>query len=397
MRGRNRESHLGPGEKLISVVLLLVGLVLNYCQLARAAIPHVMAGAAVLLDAPSATVLYAKEPYTRRAPASTTKILTGLVVIEQGNLTDLVTVSRRAGYTEGSTAYLRPGETISLENLLYGALLSSGNDACAAMAEHIAGTEAIFVELLNQRAKALGAWDSNFRNPHGLPEPGHYTTAYDLALIARCALRNRKFGEIVRRKRKIIREEGTDWKRYFDSTNQLLWDYKGADGVKTGTTSEAGPCLVASATRGGRQLIAVVLNSGDRWGDSIRLLDYGFDDFVLHRLAKQGEAVGEVGVAGGMTDVVPLIPGRDLNLVLPMGTEGELKPSLEIRKNLRAPIERGEEVGEIRAVLNGEVIKKVPLLAGAPVQKRTYLRIFLFRIYLPLLRFFNAPGSSPVH
>ena len=386
MKVRTWKSYLRSWEKSVGIVLLLVGLVFYFCPPARGAVPQVTASAAILLDASSGTILYAKEPYTRRAPASTTKILTGLLVIEQGNLDDMVIVSRRAGYTEGSTAYLRPGERISLENLLYGALLSSGNDACAAMAEHIAGTEAIFVEMLNQRAKALGAWDSNFRNPHGLPEPGHYTTAYDLALIARCALRNSKFREIVRRKRKVIREEGTDWEHYFDSTNQLLWDYKGADGVKTGTTREAGPCLVASATRGGRQLIAVVLNSGDRWDDSVRLLDHGFDDFILHRLANQGEKVGDVEVAAGMANRVFLTSARDLNIVLPVGAGGELESIIEARKGLTAPIKQGEEVGEIRAVLDGEVIKRVPLLAGVAVQRRTFFRTFLLRIYLPLLR-----------
>ncbi len=373
-------------EKTGDIVLLLAGIVLCTTAPVRADVPYITASAAVLLDAPSGTVLYAREPYTRRAPASTTKMLTGLLVLEQGNLTDMVTVSTRAGYTEGSSAYLRPGEKISLENLLYGALLSSGNDACVAMAEHLAGTEAIFVEMLNQRAKAMGAWDSHFRNPHGLPQPGHYTTAYDLSLIARCALRNRKFQEIVRRKRKTIREEGTDWKRYFDSTNQLLWDYKGADGVKTGTTGEAGPCLVASATRDGRQLITVVLNSGDRWGDSIRLLDYGFDDFVLHRLARQGDKVGVADVDAGITDKVSLLPARDLNIVLPQGAAKGLKV-IGVKKDwLAAPIEQGEEVGEVRAVLAGQVVKKVPLVAGVGVQRRTFLRTFILRIYLPLLR-----------
>ena len=262
------------------------------------------------------------------------------------------------------------------------------------MAEHIAGTEAIFVEMLNRRAKALGAWDSNFRNPHGLPQGGHYTTAHDLALMARQALRNGKFRDIVRKKSRVILEEETGWKRYFASTNQLLWDYRGADGVKTGTTSEAGPCLVASATRGGRQLIAVVLNSADRWGDSSRLLDHGFADYTLHRLAKQGERVGEVGVAAGMTDLLPLIPGRDLNLTLPRGQGGEVESVIVVRENLTAPIAQGEKVGEIRAVLAGEVIRRVPLLAEVQVQKRTLLRTFLLRVYLPFLCFLSNHGPG---
>ncbi|MFY9417442.1 MAG: D-alanyl-D-alanine carboxypeptidase family protein, partial [bacterium] len=264
-------------------------------------------------------------------------------------------------------------------------LLPSGNDACVAIAEHLCGREEIFVELMNHKAKAIGAWDTNFRNSHGLHEPGHYTTAYDLALLARYALQNRKFQEIVRRKRRVVEVEGEGWQRYFSSTNQLLWEYEGADGVKTGTTLEAGPCLVASATREGRQLISVVLNSADRWGDSVRLLDYGFNEFSLLSLAKQGERAGEARVVGGLVDRVPLVPARDLNVVVPRDKGRKLERVVEIRENLTAPLGAGEVVGEIRAVLEGETIEKVPLIAAAQVPRWTLGRALLLKVYLPLL------------
>ncbi|MGI6143271.1 MAG: D-alanyl-D-alanine carboxypeptidase family protein [bacterium] len=375
-----------PGKRNLLLATLMLAVILLNSLPAYAGPPLVTASAAVLMDARTGTVLYAKEPYTKRAPASTTKILTGLLAIELGDLQDIVVISKKAGYTEGSTAELKPGERIRLEALLHGALLPSGNDACVAIAEHLCGSEAIFVELMNHKAKAIGAWDTNFRNPHGLHEPGHYTTAYDLALIARYALQNRKFQEIVRRKRRVVKPEGEGWHHYFASTNQLLWEYEGADGVKTGTTLEAGPCLVASATREGRQLISVVLNSNDRWGDSVRLLDYGFNDFSLLSLAKQGERVGEARVTGGVLDRVPIVPVRDLNVIVPREKRGEVERVVDLRKDLAAPLKEGEVVGEIKAILGGEIIEKVSLIATVEVPRRTIMGVILLKLYLPLLR-----------
>ena len=374
-----------PGKRLFWIAIFLLVIIFLNTLPVCAGPPPVTASAAVLMDARTGTLLYAKEPYTKRAPASTTKILTGVLAIELGDLQDVVVISNKAGCTEGSTAELRPGDRIRLEDLLHGALLPSGNDACVAIAEHLCGREEIFVELMNHKAKAIGAWDTNFRNSHGLHEPGHYTTAYDLALLARYALQNRKFQEIVRRKRRVVEVEGEGWQRYFSSTNQLLWEYEGADGVKTGTTLEAGPCLVASATREGRQLISVVLNSADRWGDSVCLLDYGFNEFSLLSLAKQGERAGEARVVGGLVDRVPLVPARDLNVVVPRDKGRKLERVVEIRENLTAPLGAGEVVGEIRAVLEGETIEKVPLIAAAQVPRWTLGRALLLKVYLPLL------------
>jgi len=372
-------------ERLFWIAIFLPVIIFLNTLPVCASPPPVTASAAVLMDAKTGTVLYAKEAYTKRAPASTTKILTGVLAIELGDLQDIVVISKKAGYTEGSTAELRPGERIKLEDLLHGALLPSGNDACVAIAEHLCGREEIFVELMNHKAKAIGAWDTNFRNPHGLHEPGHYTTAYDLALIARYALQNRKFQEIVRRKRRVVEGEDEGWHHYFANTNQLLWEYEGADGVKTGTTMEAGPCLVASATREGRQLISVVLNSADRWGDSVRLLDYGFNSFSLLSLARQGERVGEARVRGGMVDLVPLVPARDLHVVVPREKGGKLERVIAVREDLAAPLAAGEVVGEIRAVLEGETLEKVPLIAAVQVPRWTLGRALFLKLYLSLL------------
>ncbi|MGB9826330.1 MAG: D-alanyl-D-alanine carboxypeptidase family protein, partial [Desulfofundulus sp.] len=208
--------------------------------------PRVTADAAVLMDATTGQVLYAKNAHQPRPPASTTKILTALLAIEGGKLDQVVTVSPGAAAVGESSMHLFPGQHLTLEQLLYGALLRSGNDACVAIAEHIAGSEANFVLLMNQKARQLGARDSHFCNPHGLPARGHLSSAYDLALLTRYALKNPTFKSLV-----STRYHGFStppWGEYhLHNTNRLLWSYQGADGVKTGTTSEAGMCLVASA------------------------------------------------------------------------------------------------------------------------------------------------------
>ncbi len=238
--------------------------------------PTVTADAAVLMDACTGQILYDKNAGLRMPPASTTKIMTALLALEGGELGQVVTVSPEAASVGEASLELRAGEKLTLEELLYGAMLRSGNDACVAIAEHIAGTESNFVLLMNQKAKMIGANDTGFKNTNGLPAAGHYSTARDLAVITCYALKNPTFQKIVSTRGKLIGRQG---ERYLNNTNRLLWSYAWANGVKTGTTNEAGHCLVASARRGDTQLISVVLHSDDRWADSIKLLDYGFDSF----------------------------------------------------------------------------------------------------------------------
>jgi D-alanyl-D-alanine carboxypeptidase (penicillin-binding protein 5/6) len=357
------------------VVLLLVILLLIATLPVGASGPAVSADAAFLMDAQTGTALYAKDAYTRRPPASTTKIMVGIVALEIGNLRDVVTISRRAAYTEGSSMYLKEGENVTLEDLIYGALMQSGNDACVAIGEHLCGSEDVYVELMNRKAQAIGAWDTNFKNPHGLPADGHYSTAFDLALLARYALRNEKFQEIVKTKIKTVAREDEVWGNVIQSTNSLLWDYEGADGVKTGTTAEAGQCLVASATRGGRQLIAVVLNSSDRWVDAVSLLDYGFQSSILLSFGKMGDQVTQVEVAQGKEEKVDLVLARDLDVVVAKEKVEQLKQVLVLNESLAvAPLQQGEVLGEMQVHLEGKVMKRVALVAAKEVQKRSFLQ-----------------------
>lgn len=239
------------------------------------------AESAVLMDFTTGQVLYQKNARTRRAPASTTKILTAIIAIEKGKLQQRIIASPRAARADGSSIYLRAGESHSLQALLYGILLNSGNDAAIAVAENLAGSEKEFARWMTVKASEIGAVDSHFINCSGLPAKEHYSTAYDLAMIARYALRNPIFADMVKTKRKSFRRPGNPCEQLFMNHNKLLWRYQYADGVKTGYTLEAGRCLVSSATKDGRRLIVVVLKSKNIYGDSIRLLDYGFDNYQL--------------------------------------------------------------------------------------------------------------------
>lgn len=337
--------------------------------------PGVYAGAAILVEEVSGMILYAKNEHQRRAPASTTKILTAIVALEKGNLDDIVTVSRRAARTRGSTMWLKTGDRLTLKELLEGLMLCSGNDAGVAVAEHIAGSERNFARMMNRKAKEIGALNSNFQNPHGLRAAAHYTTAYDLARLTCYALHNPEFSRLV-----AAREEAVEWyqgekTRKVRNTNRLLWSFAGADGVKTGTTVEAGYCLVASATRDGRRFISVVLHSPDRWGESSRLLEYGFNNFTLKLLASPEIALGQIKTAGGRPCEVPVYPRRPLMVVIPKGEEAHAEKRISLRQDkLTPPVKPGTVAGEVMFFFRGEKVSGVDLIIRERVEKDWWWR-----------------------
>jgi D-alanyl-D-alanine carboxypeptidase (penicillin-binding protein 5/6) len=274
------------------------------------------AGSAILLDYTTGQILYGKNAFVRRPPASTTKILTSIIAIEKGNLQQTVTASKTAARADGSSIYLRAGETHSLAELLYGILLNSGNDASIAVAENLAGSELKFAEWMTAKAGQIGAVDSHFRNCNGLPAKDHYSTAYDLAIIARYALRNPVFADMVKTKRKLIQWPGNSGERILINHNKLLWRYPYADGVKTGYTEEAGGCLVSSASKAGHRLIAVVLKSKDIYGDSTKLFDYGFDNYQLLTTVTPFRTSMKINIAEAYLPQVPLALHRVINPVI---------------------------------------------------------------------------------
>jgi len=248
-----------------------------------------------LIDVESGRILYSEDGDTEMRIASLTKIMTAIVAIENGNLSDIVTVSKRAAGKEGSSIYLQVGEKMSLTHLLYGLMLRSGNDAATAIAEHVGGSEAGFVLLMNKKAEELGLRHTQFKNPHGLDEEGHYSSPNDLAIMTAYALKNKVFAEIVKTKDKQVPNPHEKWNYSWHNKNKMLFMYEGADGVKTGYTKKAFRCLVSSATREGQQLVAVTINDGDDWRDHKHLLDWGFKYYPLHTIAKKKEEVKGTG------------------------------------------------------------------------------------------------------
>ena len=241
----------------------------------QAAVVEVTAEAAIVMDADSGEVICELDAYSHRPPASLTKVMTAILALEKGELDKTCLVSKEAATTGESHIGFLTGDELTLENLLYGALLRSGNDACVAIAENVGDDAEQFVAMMNLKAKLLGCKDTHFTNTNGLPDEEHYSTCYDLALISRYALQNEMFAEIVSTKSYTMQ-----WldgrKKMINNTNRLLSSYEGAVGVKTGTTDAAGQCLIAAAERDGKCYIAVVLKSQDRFGDCTKLLDYAF-------------------------------------------------------------------------------------------------------------------------
>lgn len=279
---------------LVSVLLLILyGSIQQYPRASarEAPYPDNHAAAAALIDVASGRVLYSKRGDESMRIASLTKIMTAIVAIEHGRLSDKVQISSRAAGKEGSSIYLRAGEWMTLENLLYGLMLRSGNDSAVAIAEHVGGTVEGFAYLMNRKAEEIGLTHTRFANPHGLDEPEHYSTANDLAKLSAYALHNEAFRSIVRTKTRTAPNPNDPWDYRWVNKNKMLALYEGADGVKTGYTKKALRCLVSSATRGGQQLVAVTLNDGDDWADHRRLLDYGFANYPLTTVIAAGDPI----------------------------------------------------------------------------------------------------------
>lgn len=345
--------------------------------------PPINAKAAILLDAKTGQVLYDKKSSLRCAPASTTKILTAIIALESGRLDDEVKVSTRAAGTGGSSMYLYAGQTITIRELLTGLMLRSGNDAAVAIAEHLAGSTEEFVNLMNRKAHQLGAYNSHFRNPNGLSAPGHYSTAFDLAWMSRYALANPAFAEIVSTKETSIEwldRKGHSHDKSLRNTNKLLWMLEDADGVKTGTTGEAGPCLVSSATRGNQKLIAVVLHDHSRWFDSMKLLKYGFDNFELYEYAEQNAVLSALAVEKGTYETIDAIVASPAALVVGADDCQHVTVEVDLPEKIKAPVYKGQKVGEIVFYVHDKAVKTVDLIASQEVPEKTLTRSFFNRL-----------------
>ncbi|RJQ27325.1 MAG: D-alanyl-D-alanine carboxypeptidase [Peptococcaceae bacterium] len=353
---------------------VLLVLCLNFYGSAVAqAVPEVTAGAAVLMDAESGQVYFAKNAEKRHYPASLTKVMTAVVGLESGNLEETVTVNKTE--SEGTVIDLQTGDKLTLEELLKAALVCSANDATVAIAEHVGGIYDNFIHMMNVKAKALGAFNSHYTNTNGLHDPGHYCTAYDMALISRYALHNPQFAGLVQTRETTIKWRHPERKLTVLNSNRLLFSaYPGINGVKTGTTAMAGNCLIASATRNGKQLIAVVLSSADRYYDARVLLDYGFEEIRPVIILSAGEPVTTMAIQEGETFTVGVTVKNDLELYLSEKDIACLERKIYLPKVIRAPVQKGETLGYVAYYLGGQELGRSDLVAGRQVRRAAWYR-----------------------
>ncbi|HHW43269.1 MAG TPA: D-alanyl-D-alanine carboxypeptidase [Desulfotomaculum sp.] len=385
-------------HRLWTSLLVFLFILSSFAGAARAASPPQTTGEAVLLmDLRNGQVLYEKEGHRPMYPASTTKMLTAIIALEKSRLDEMVTVPREATLVDGSAIGLQEGEKLTMEDLLYALLLPSANDAAVTIACHIAGSVPAFADLMNEKAREIGARESHFVNSSGLHDPQHYVTAYDLALIARYAMNNPTFRTIVSTSMREIKRPLADRSKgvpqeHLWNINRLLHRYEGVTGVKTGYTSEAGSCLVGSAARNGRELLAVVLHSQGMavYNDAAALLDYGFSGFKPVQLVRGGQPVSSFTVKYGATTVQALA-GGDFYLDFPVGEQPSIQQKAVPRTDLQAPLSAGQKVGELLFVDSRDrELGKVDLVAAGPVGvKLTHRWTFRFGVALLILLAFG--------
>ena len=323
------------------------------------------AKAACILEMKTGRVLFESNMHARLPMASTTKVMTALLAIELGDLNAKVTCPQSAYGVPGTSIYLQQGETLTLEQMLKGLMLSSGNDAAVAIAEHIGGSTAQFVAMMNERAKQIGAVNTHFANPHGLPDDTHYTTAYDLALISREAMQNDVLRALVSTKSADIPWEGRTYNRHLKNKNRLLSDYDGATGVKTGYTSKAGRCLVFGAMRDGLELVGVVLGCYDWFDEAARLMDGCFDTYTMARVLAPAMSAGRLCVTGGQQDSVGLCVMQEMSVPLRTGEAAQIV--LDVPQSVSAPIYPGKHIGTATLVLGGKVYGQCEVVASERV------------------------------
>lgn len=330
-------------------------------------LPAVRATAVVLIDGRTGQILYSRSPHLQWPPASTTKMLTALLVVESLPDDREVIISARASRSrEGRAIGLEAGERWRVGELLKVMMLHSANDASVALAEAVAGSVEAFAEMMNAKAIALGARESHFVVPHGLEDPAHYSTVFDLALIARAALQQKRIADVVRLRTWELVRPGQRT-RLLVNSNRLLWRYPYADGVKTGWIPQSGHCLVASATRDGRKLIAVVLDDKRPFTDAAALLAYGFSHFRLAQVAKAGQVLATMPISNGAVPLVAKVP-QDVFVAVP--SEATVAQKVELANEI-APIRRASIVGRVVYTSEGEIVAAAPLVADYPVPSAT--------------------------
>lgn len=334
----------------------------------------------VLAEAETGQVLYSQNPDERVAIASVTKIMTLLIAAEEmkaGRLSmeDSVTASHNAFLMDGSVIWLNEGEKMSVYDIVRSIVISSANDACVALAEHIGGSEKTFVDRMNKRASELGMKDTHFVNCTGLDAEGHFSTASDVAKMAAELREYDYYDEFLLTRLTYVRE-GTERETQLLNTNKLLY-YDGITGLKTGTTDNAGYCFTATARRNGMELVAVILGAETdegRFEIAEELLDYGFGGFELFSPRFDSKELSDVSVSGGVAKTVPVLPQGGLRCLIPKGRSGEVTYLYNIKQTVSAPLEKGDGAGKIIVLLGDETLFVVPVTVTRDVEELTFLK-----------------------
>lgn len=359
-------------------VLLICSIILTVFAMPAAAgeikAPNIAAQGAILIDFESGRTLWGKNADAPMAMASTTKIMTAVLALEMGNLSDTVTVSRRAAEAPKVKMYLSTGEKISLETLLYALMLQSSNDAAVAIAEHIGGTVEAFCQMMTDKAGEVGALDTVFESPNGLDVGDHHSTAYDMAQITRYALQNDAFVKLINTREYTGKSDKRTY--HIINKNRLLTEFAGANGVKSGFTGKAGYCFIGSAVREDLWLISVVLASGwgsvgreQKWVDTKRVLSYGFDNFAVETVVTAGDNAGVILIKRSKTPLVYALYDETLKLPLSAAEKEGLLLDVRIPGELRAPVTAGDVVGVCDVYIGGEKYAELPVVAAASADR----------------------------
>ncbi|MBW4828790.1 MAG: D-alanyl-D-alanine carboxypeptidase [Clostridiaceae bacterium] len=343
------------------------------------------AKSAILIDSSSGEIIYEKKAHERLHPASITKIMVLLLTMEsieknEINLEDEVTISANAAGMGGSQVYLEEGEVQNVEELLTAICLRSANDASVAMAEYISGSEESFINKMNERAKELGMKNTSFKNATGLPAENHYTSAYDISIMARELLKYTKIHEwltVWMKEMKVGKDK--EIVQGLVNTNRLIKEYEGANGIKTGSTQDAGFCLAASAERGNLKLISVVLGcetSKIRFDESKKLLDYGFSNYDSVTIARKNDIIDKVLVQKGNVEKADVVLEKDAYILLPKDSKAKVEKEIILPKSINAPVDKGKKVGEMILSVDGKEIQKINLLINNTIDKAGFKNMF---------------------
>ncbi|KEZ50812.1 MULTISPECIES: D-alanyl-D-alanine carboxypeptidase family protein [Metabacillus] len=342
------------------------------------------AKSAVLIERDTGNILYDKNSDEKLPPASMTKIMTMLLIMEeidkgQLKMDEKVRTSEYAASMGGSQIFLEPGEEMTVHEMLKGIAIASGNDASVAMAERIAGSEDAFVKKMNKRVKALGLKNTAFQNPTGLPEKGHYSTAHDMAVMAKELLKFEKITQYTGSYEDYLRED-TDKKFWLVNTNRLVKFYKGVDGVKTGFTNEAKYCLTATAKKDNMRVIAVVMGAPtpkDRNAQVTKMLDYAFSQYETHPLFKRNEVVAKMKISKGDSKTLNLVTSEPISVLTKKGgSVKDVTQEVVMKQNLQAPLKKGDELGKLILKKDSKTVVESPLVAEGDIQQAGWWTLF---------------------